>query len=115
MPRRALRRRRRLVLDSARYQWEEGARRLAAEQHDQVRYRQLCDLVDAAVGELRRRIGQHYGLDQLAAAHAGADEWVRDLVREATPPKARTGIRDVALVQDAAFGIYARGAVDYRP
>jgi hypothetical protein len=40
---------------------------------------------------------------------------VRDVVREAAPPQARAGIRDVALVQDAAFAHYARGASDYRP
>jgi hypothetical protein len=103
------------VLESARHQWEDGARRLAAEAGDLARYRQLCDLVDAVIGELRRRVGQHYSLEELAGAHAAADEWVREVVLEAAPPKAHVGIRDSALVQDAAFHAYARGAGDYRP
>jgi hypothetical protein len=36
-------------------------------------------------------------------------------VVRATPPKSRAGLRDAALVQDAAFADYARGASDYRP
>ena len=103
------------MLESARHQWEDGERRLASEAGDQTRYRQLCDLVDVIVAELRQRVGQHYTLEDLAAAHPGADEWVREAVTHATLPKARVGIRDVALVQDAAFHAYARGAGDYRP
>jgi hypothetical protein len=103
------------VIESARQQWDEGARRLAGEARDPARYRQLCDLVDAVVAELRRRMGHHFTLAELADAHAGADDWVRDIVREATPPKARVGVSDTALVQDAAFFAYSRGAGDYRP
>ena len=103
------------VLDSARYQWEEGARRLRAEAGDPVRYRQLCDLVDAVVGALRRHVGQHFTMAELASVHAEAEDWVRDVVLEALPPKARVGIRDASLVQDVAFGLYARGAGDFRP
>ena len=103
------------VLDSARHQWGEGARRLEAERPDDVRYAQLCDLVDAVTAELRRRVGQHFTLTELAGVHGGAEDWVRDVVRDATPAKARVGIRDVALVQDAAFGAYARGALDWSP
>ena len=44
-----------------------------------------------------------------------AEDWVRDVVRDSTPAKARVGIRDVALVQDAAFHVYSRGADDYTP
>jgi hypothetical protein len=113
---RALFGRRVVVLDSARFQWEEGATRMAAETADQTRYWQLCRLVDAVVDELRRRIGPHYGVRELAAAYATADDWIRPLVlQEAAPEKTRVGIRDVFLVQDAAFHAYARGATDYRP
>jgi len=103
------------VLESARHHWEDGARRLAAEAGDPVRYVQLCDLVELVCAELRRRIGQHFTLAELAAAHAGAEDWVRDVVREAASPAARVGIRDTALVADAAFHAYARGAGDYHP
>jgi hypothetical protein len=100
---------------SARYQWEDGSRRLAAEATDAERHRQLLDLVDAVGAELRRRVGQRFSLEDLAAVHAVAEDWVREVVRETAPPRGRAGIRDVSLVQDAAFHAYARGAVDYRP
>jgi hypothetical protein len=103
------------MIDSARSQWEEGSRRLALEQDDPERYTQLRDLVEVVVDELRRRVGQRFALADLAAAHAAAEDWVRDVVAESTPPGARVGIRDVPLVQDAAFHVYARGAEDYEP
>ena len=103
------------MLESARQQWEEGSRRLGAEARDPVRYGQLCDLVDAVVAGLRRRVGQHFTLSELASAHGGADDWVRELVHDAIPEKPRVGIRDAALVEDAAFAVYSRGATDWEP
>jgi hypothetical protein len=44
-----------------------------------------------------------------------AEDWVRETVAAATPPKSRADVKDAALVQDAAFALYARGAVDYAP
>jgi hypothetical protein len=102
-------------VESARQQWDDGARRLAGEVRDPARYRQLCDLVDAVVAELRRRVGQHYSLEQLAAAHRDADAWVPEVIRSNVMRQARVGTRDASLVQDAAFYAYARGAGDYRP
>jgi len=103
------------MLESARQQWEEGRRRLGAEAVDPVRHGQLCDLVDAVIAVLRRRIGQQFTLSELASAHGGADDWVRELVRDAIPEKPRVGLRDAALVEDAAFAVYARGATDWKP
>ena len=103
------------MIDSARYQWDEGTRRLRVESADPTRYRQLCDLVDEVVQVLRRRVGQHFTLRELAEAHAAAEDWVRDVVIASIPPKARVGVGDTSLVQDAAFAQYARGAADYRP
>lgn len=103
------------AVESARQQWDDGARRLARESHDPARYRQLCDLVDAVVAELRRRVGQHYSLEELALAHRDADAWVPEVIRGAAPPHPRVGVRDASLIQDAAFYTYARGAGDYRP
>ncbi len=116
MPRRALRLGVFVMsVQTARLQWDEGARRLRASRSEGARYRQLADLVDAVVAELRRRVGQTFTLAELAQAYDGAEEWVRDVVVAATPPKAAAGLRDAVLVQDAAFGQYARGATDYRP
>lgn len=103
------------VIESARQQWADGAARLREEAVDAERYRQLCDLVDAVVAELRRRVGQRYTVAELARAHAASDDWVRELVLDATGPRARVSVRDAALVQDAAFAAYARGARDWRP
>ena len=46
------------MLAPARHQWEEGTRRLAAEQANGARYRQLAELVDAVLDELRRRLAE---------------------------------------------------------
>jgi hypothetical protein len=102
-----------MTVDVARHQWEEGLRRLGAERG--ARARQLAELVDAVQDELRRRIGQTFSLAELAGAYGGSEDWVRDVVVEHAPPRSPVGVRDTALVQDAAFGNYARGATDYRP
>jgi hypothetical protein len=103
------------MLETARQQWDEGLRRLDRVGAETARGRHLWLLVEAVVGELRRRVGQTFTLADLARAYDGAEDWVRDVVIDAAPPKSRAGIRDVALVQDAAFAHYARGASDYRP
>jgi hypothetical protein len=102
-------------LPSARHQWDEGKRRLAGEGEETARSRHLDLLVDAVVDELRRRIGQTYTLGDLAGAYAGADDWVRDIIVTALPPRPRAGVRDAAVIQDAAFARYAQGALDYSP
>jgi hypothetical protein len=104
-----------VLLESARQQWEEGSRRLGAEARDPVRHAQLCDLVEAVLAGLRRRVGQRFTLSELVAAHGSADDWVREIVRDSLPAKPRVGIRDAALVEDAAFAVYARGATDWEP
>ena len=103
------------MLEVARHQWEEGLRRLAAEGEETARSRHLADLVDAVEDELARRVGQTFTLEELADAYEGAEDWVRDVVVRSAPPRSRAGVRDTALVQDAAFAQYARGAVDYSP
>jgi hypothetical protein len=104
------------MLQTARYQWEEGVRRLEQARDDPSRYRQLAALVDAVVENLRRRVGQTFTLAELADAYAGSEEWVRDVVLGATPARgARAGLPDSSVVQDAAFARYSRGATDYAP
>jgi hypothetical protein len=103
------------MLQAARHQWDEGLRRLDAEGEDTARSRHLWILIEEVVAELRRRVGQTFTLADLADAYEGSEDWVRDVVVRATPAKARAGLKDSALVQDAAFARYARGATDYRP
>jgi hypothetical protein len=100
---------------AARHQWEEGKRRLADEGDDTARSRHLIVLVDAVADELRRHVGQTFTLAELAEAYDAADDWVRDVILRSLPRRSRAGIRDTALVQDAAFARYAQGASDYRP
>jgi hypothetical protein len=100
---------------NARLQWDDGVRRYEASRTETARYRELGSLVDAVQDELRRRVGQTFTLADLAAAYAGSEDWVREVVVEAAPARAVAGLRDTALVQDTAFGFYARGATDYRP
>jgi hypothetical protein len=103
------------MLETARLQWDDGRRRLDGERREPVRYRQLTALVDVVVGELRRRLGGTFTLAELALAYDRSEDWVREAVLQATPPAAKAGLHDAALIQDAAFAAYARGAVDYAP
>jgi len=115
VPGRSLRERGHVSVASARHQWDDGRRRLAEEGLETARSRHLGVLIDAVTDELRRRVGQRYTLADLAAAYDGAEEWVRDVVLRSARPKFRAGVRDTALVQDAAFARYAQGASDYEP
>lgn len=100
-------------LELARQQWRDGNRRLEEARSDRTRYRQLVDGTDRVVDALRRRLGQSFTLDELAAAYGGADDWVLELLENADPE----GVVpfEPGTVADAAFHAYARGAVDYRP
>jgi hypothetical protein len=103
------------MLESAQQQWDEGKRRLDRVGAETARGRHLWLLVEAVLGELRRRVGQTFTLAELAGVYDGSEDWIREVVLVSAPPKARAGIRDVVLVQDAAFAHYARGASDYQP
>lgn len=100
-------------VDSARRDWADGHRRLAAAAGDPLQSGRLRRQVDVVVEELRRRVGATFTLAELAQAYAGAETWARDAVEEraGTPGWPRT----LAVVVDAAFHLYARGAVDYAP
>jgi hypothetical protein len=100
-------------VDTVRQEWEEGSRRLEAMARDRPRYERLVEQVEVLIDELRRRVGQTFTLDELAAAYGDADRWVQEALVEAEPASgwpARS-----TTVQDAAFYLYSRGAVDYRP
>ena len=101
------------VLETTRREWEEGNRRLQAAASDRVAYQRLLAEVEVVLDQLRRQVGQTFTLDELAAAYAEADRWVQEALAEAEPAPgwpARS-----TTVQDAAFHLYSRGAVDYKP
>jgi len=101
------------TLEATRHEWEEGHRRLETAAGDRQRYAQLLAELELVLDELRRRVGQTFTLDELAATYAGADRWVQDAVAEREPAPGWPS--RLTTVQDAAFHMYSRGAVDYRP
>jgi chorismate-pyruvate lyase len=100
-------------LESARRDWEDGYRRFELVSRDEPQAERLLAQLDVISAELRRRVGGTFTLATLAEVYLGSDRWTRQAVEEyaATPGWARS----VSMVGDAAFHIYARGAVDYTP
>ena len=98
-----------VAVENARLQWEDGYRRLREHAGDRPVYLRLMAQVDTLLDELNRRVGQTYTLEELAAAYRDADRWLLEVL----PPG--PGAVQVGLVEDAAFHLYARGAVDYAP
>ena len=62
--------------------------------------------------ELRKRLGTTFTLSELVETYAGVEDWARATLAEAGGPD---WPRDLTLVADEAFHLYARGATDYRP
>jgi hypothetical protein len=100
-------------VEVARFEWEEGARRLETAREDQRRYGQLLELLELVLDELRKRIGQTYTLAELVVAYGESDRWAREVLEE----RAQTPDwpRDLSVVLAAAFDAYQRGAIDYEP
>jgi hypothetical protein len=98
---------------TARSQWQTANDRLEAAREDRSRYDRLHRQVDAVTAELRRRVGDVFTLGELVEEYGRAERWSRDAVASVA---ARTAdLQDLALVEDAAFHRYARGASDYVP
>jgi hypothetical protein len=98
-----------VVVENARLQWDDGYRRLREHASDRPLYQRLVAQVEVVLDELNRRVGQTFTLAELAAAYHDADRWLLEVLPPG--PSATQG----GLVQDAAFHLYARGAVDYAP
>jgi hypothetical protein len=97
----------------ARHEWEEGSRRLESAHGDGQRYAQLLALLELVLSELRRRIGQTYTLEELAAVYGESDTWAREVLQERAEMPGWP--RDLTTVLAAAFDTYQRGATDYEP
>jgi hypothetical protein len=98
-----------VAVENARLQWEDGYRRLNEYASDRPTYERLLAEVGVLIDELNRRVGQTFTLAELAAVYEDADRWLLEVL----PPGA--GAVQLGLVEDAAFHVYARGAVDYAP
>jgi hypothetical protein len=99
-------------LESARLEWERAYTDLADVAGDPVVAERVRSQLAAILAELRRRVGGTFTIGELADEYAGADVWTRDVLSEQDVPE---WPRTLALVEGAAFYLYARGAVDYRP
>jgi hypothetical protein len=98
-----------VAVENARLQWDDGYRRLREHASDRPLYQGLVAQVEVLLDELNRRVGQTFTLAELAAAYHHADRWLLEVL----PPG--PSATHVGLVADAAFHLYARGAVDYAP
>jgi hypothetical protein len=101
------------LTETVRREWQDSHRRFEQLARDPVGGPRLLQQLEVVTDELRKRVGQTFTLDDLAAAYRGAERWTRDAIAEhaATPGWPRT----VAVVEDEAFYRYQRGAVDYAP
>ena len=89
------------AIDNALFQWEDGEHR--------VRERgELEPPALAVLEELRRRLGSSFSLGELADLYGVNTDWASEVARSAGAGT------EAAQVVDAAFGRYAREAVDYR-
>lgn len=102
-----------MELELARQQWADGNRRVEQARGDRARHGRLLTEVDAVSRVLRQRLGQTFTLQELADAYAGADRWAREALDD-VDPDGRPAL-DAASATDAAFHLYARGALDYAP
>jgi hypothetical protein len=102
-----------VLVESVRREWEEGYRRFESASRDAVTAERLRVQLEAVMDELRRRVGQTFTLSELAVAYHGAERWTREAVGERAPVPGWP--RTLAMVEDTAFYLYQRGAVDYAP
>jgi hypothetical protein len=101
------------AVEHARQQWEAAHRRLGEEASDPARRERLYSGVERINAELRRRVGATFTLAELAEVYGDSEAWVWEALAE--EPQTPGWPRDLALISDAAFHLYARGAADYRP
>ncbi|MGH3134178.1 MAG: hypothetical protein ACRDNY_10655 [Gaiellaceae bacterium] len=100
-------------VESARRDWEDAYRRLGEAARERAPAEELHAGLAAVTDELRKRIGSKFTLGELAAEYHRADDWARSAVAEKALPPGWLGT--LSVVEGAAFHIYSRGAVDYRP
>jgi len=100
-------------LEAARQQWADGNRRFESHSSDPDAYLRLLGQLEVATDELRKRVGETFTLAQLADAYDASDGWMREAVEERAPTPGWA--RQLSVVQDTAFHLYARGATDYSP
>lgn len=99
-------------VESARLEWEHAYRDFVDVVRDPLLEERVGAQLDLITTELRRRVGGTFTLRELAGEYTVADGWARAVLAEQAAPD---WPRTLALVEGAAFHLYARGAVDYTP
>ena len=92
------------ALENARFQWEEGDRRIRAA--DEPVRADLERAVEDVLDGLRKRMGSSFRIAELAELYGTGTDWADDVARR------RAGSDSSAAV-DAAFNRYAREATDF--
>jgi hypothetical protein len=101
------------AIESAKRDWEDGYRRFLSEAQNPVRADALHRQLDEVTDELRRRVGGRFTIAELEVVYRTSEAWARTAVSERAP--SRAWARDLTTVNDAAFHLYSRGAVDFLP
>lgn len=95
----------RYSVENALFQWEDGERRLREE--PEPGRRQLERAADVVLGELRRRLGSSFTVEELADLYGSGPDWAGDVADAAGVGSAASS------VVDAAFCRYAREATNF--
>jgi hypothetical protein len=98
-------------VDVARFQWEEGFRRLQALREEPERYRRAGAVVEAIQEGIRRRLGPEFTATDLSDLYGRGTEWCLEVALEQAP--ADVASWDSQVVADAAFHLQLREAVDF--
>ena len=102
------------TLESTRDEWEEGNRRLQAAAVATGRCTSGCSPRSTSCSSsCAAASASRSPCDELASAYGDADRWVQAALIEAEPAPGWPARSTIA--QDAAFYLYSRGAIDYRP
>ena len=99
----------RVPYETAQEQWKAGLRRLDEAYPEQ---QPTLERVTREIhGELRRRLGGPFTLDELAELYDEGTGWATDLAVETAPEEPFAW--DARVVGDAAFARYQRAATDF--
>lgn len=94
---------------TARFQWDDGLRRLAARAGDRSAvWRE--HVIDATMAELRRRLGMSFTTADLAREYATASGWFMAIAADEAPGHPEAW--EPSVVMDAAFGRFRAHAKD---
>jgi hypothetical protein len=97
------------AFQTAAFQWQEGQRLLRDAPPEQRRV--LERVVERVVGDLRRRLGSRFRVDELVALYDQGTTWVMEVAQRVAPDDPDAW--DPRIVADAAFARYLREAEDY--